>query len=160
MKRIVCIVGIYMAWAMMSVSIVPIEIYVKRVAYKKQYTVGKLYLNGCYFCDTLEDKVRPLDGTCQGKVKGQTAIPAGRYRVQVVYVAHFHRFLPWLRAVPCFTGILIHNGKNADDTKGCILVGYNTRKGELSESKTVLNALMSKLHETSPIYITIVDGKY
>ena len=36
------------------------EIRVRRIALKDKYTIGKLYINGTYFCDVLEDKVRDL----------------------------------------------------------------------------------------------------
>ena len=33
---------------------------IKRLFYKEEYTIGKLYVDGIYFCDTLEDKDRGL----------------------------------------------------------------------------------------------------
>jgi hypothetical protein len=84
-------------------------------------TLGKMYVDGVDTCYTLEDVVRP-DGE---KVYGQTAIPAGRYRVDVTYSPHFQRDLPILLDVPNFQGVRIHKGNRPADTEGCILVGMH-----------------------------------
>jgi hypothetical protein len=36
------------------------KLLLKRMARKDSYTIGKLYINDEYFCDTLEDKDRGL----------------------------------------------------------------------------------------------------
>ncbi len=82
-------------------------------------TIGKMYIDGTEMCYTLEDIVRP-DGE---KVYGETAIPAGRFRVDVTFSNRFQRELPLVLGVPNFTGIRIHPGNTAADTHGCILVG-------------------------------------
>lgn len=89
--------------------------------YGSDATIGILYIDGERFCDTLEDKVRNLEE--EAKVAGQTAIPAGMYKVIFNYSAKFKRNLPRLMDVPHFDGILIHRGNTASDTAGCILVG-------------------------------------
>ncbi len=63
-----------------------IQIELKRIAKRKDYTIGQLYVDGTYLCDTLEPTWRNL---AQGarKLKGRTAIPEGRYPV-VVPTAH------------------------------------------------------------------------
>ena len=58
------------------------KIELKRVALKETYTIGKLYIDGVYFCDTLEDKVRDLNengrfDNGERKVMHETAIPYG-----------------------------------------------------------------------------------
>lgn len=111
------------------------EIELKRLWKKTDYTVGRMYVNGIFFSNTLEDAVRDIaeDGT--GKVYGKTAIPAGRYRVVYMYSPKFKRRMPRLLDVPHFDGILIHAGNTAADTLGCILVGLNTQKGRLTSSR-------------------------
>ena len=37
------------------------EIEVRRRYLGSDYTIGSMYINGEYFCDTLEDKVRDLN---------------------------------------------------------------------------------------------------
>lgn len=116
------------------------EIKVKRLYIKEEYTIGKMYVNGMCFCDTLEDKVRDLnkDGDLsdngEGKVYAQTAIPYGKYKVVVSFSPKFKRMLPRLLNVSHFEGILIHRGNTAKDSAGCILVGENRVKGQLLNS--------------------------
>lgn len=117
------------------------------------YTIGKLYINGEYFCDTLEDTVRDLN--TQLKIPGLTAIPAGTYRVNMDTVSPrfsskaAYKFcagkLPRLENVPHFQGILIHIGNYPRDTDGCILVGRNTVKGAVMNSTETFKSLMEKL---------------
>lgn len=106
------------------------EILVQRIAKRDDYTIGRLFVDGKYVCDTLEDKVRE-PGV---KVAGKTAIPAGRYRVIVNVSPKFGRELPRLLDVPGFEGILIHRGNTPEDTAGCILVGENRAKGKVLNS--------------------------
>lgn len=96
------------------------------------YTIGRLSIDGKYYCDTLEDKVRDLDK--EPKVMHETAIPAGTYNVIVNLSPRFKRELPRLLNVPHFDGILIHRGSTAADTSGCILVGENKEKGKVINS--------------------------
>lgn len=103
------------------------KIELKRLFIKPTYTIGKLYVDGQYFCDTLEDKVRNLSR--EKKVPGQTAIPSGEYEVIVNVSPRFKRKLPRLLNVPGFEGILIHRGNTPEDTAGCILVGENKQPG-------------------------------
>lgn len=104
----------------------------ERLFLKQDYTIGKLYVDGTYFCDTLEDRVRDL--TKEKKVPGRTAIPAGTYEVIVNISPRFRRKLPRLLNVPEFDGILIHRGNTDEDTAGCILVGENREKGKVINS--------------------------
>lgn len=121
------------------------------------YTIGDLFLDGKFFCNTLEDPVRILPLLCfdtaQGvkcrckeKEYGRTAIPAGHYTVTMTYSPRFKRNLPYLHDVPHFLGILIHSGNDASHTEGCILVGKNTVKGKVLESRATsdkLNEILS-----------------
>ena len=104
----------------------------KRLYLKTDYTIGKLYMDGKYFCDTLEDQVRDL--TKEKKIPGKTAIPAGTYEIVVNVSPRFKRKLPRLLDVPGFDGILIHRGNTAEDTAGCILVGENRERGKIINS--------------------------
>ena len=103
----------------------------------ESYTIGSLFINGKYLCDTIEDKVRDLnkDGNLEeGKVYGETAIPYGTYDVELSLSPKFKRLLPMILDVKCFTGIRIHRGNTAKDSAGCILPGENKRKGMVINS--------------------------
>lgn len=110
----------------------------KRRFLAKDYTIGSLYIDGKYFCDTLEDRV--LDTNRNGKfdegvkIPHQTAVPYGTYKVIVNMSPRFKRMLPRLLNVPYFEGILIHRGNKHEHTSGCILVGENKVKGGLINS--------------------------
>lgn len=104
----------------------------KRIALKPDYTIGKLYIDGKYFCDTLEDRVRKLPA--EKKIPGRTAIPSGTYLISVTYSPKFGRDLPLVENVPYFTGIRIHRGNTPQDTAGCILVGENKAIGKVLNS--------------------------
>lgn len=137
------------------------EIKVKRIAKKEAYTIGKMYIDGEYVCDTLEDKDRGLTSNmsvaqiCGVKVHGETAIPTGRYLVDMKTVSP--RFggraqyqfckgrLPRLCNTPGYQGVLIHIGNTAKDTEGCILVGENKEKGKVLNSKATFNRLYLRL---------------
>ena len=134
---------------------------VKRIAKQPTYTIGKLYVDDKYFCDTLEDVDRGLtdkmtvDQIAKIKVKGQTAIPTGTYKVLITMSAKFKKDLPLLYNVKGFEGIRIHSGNDADDTEGCLLVGKNNVKGEVVDSRITFIALMEHLKNEKEITITI-----
>ena len=116
------------------------EIVVNRIFKGGKYTIGKLYIDGEYICDTLEDVDRGLTQSMslaeikKKKVYSQTAIPVGTYDVEVSKSPKFGRNLPRLQDVPGFTGILIHRGNTASDSAGCILVGENKVVGKVINS--------------------------
>ena len=121
------------------------KIKVQRRFFGSEYTIGSMFINHTYFCDVLEDTVRELphqcpntpkglNCTCPEKVFGQTAIPAGIYKVILSYSPKFKRKLPRLLDVPHFIGILAHRGLVAENSLGCLLVGENKVKGKVINS--------------------------
>ena len=86
-------------------------------------TFGKLFVDGKYFGETLEDTDRELEDHPDAKIHGQTAIPCGRYRVTVTFSQRFQRPMPLLHDVPGFDGVRIHGGNTEGDTHGCPLLG-------------------------------------
>lgn len=140
-----------------------IKLTLKRIALQNNYTIGKLLINGDYFCDVLEDKVRGLssDMTAEQiakiKVHSQTAIPIGTYKITLTYSNRFKKILPLLNDVPGFEGIRIHSGNTSADTEGCLLVGQNKVKGQVINSRDTFNKLMSKIQDAKSIIITIVE---
>lgn len=82
------------------------ELRLKRKALEPEYTIGDLFINGEFFCNTLEDTYRDLSK--EKKIPGKTAIPYGKYEVILNYSPRFKKELPRLLNVPHFDGILIH----------------------------------------------------
>lgn len=148
------------------------ELRLKRIARRETYTIGRLYIDGQYFCDTLEDTDRGLRQSLPASVNkakkkaGATAIPTGRYRVTLLVQSPRFKerkqyqfcdgYLPWLINVPAFDGVLIHIGNTAKDTEGCILVGKNTKVGKVLDSAETFRKLYERLSSNrSSIYISI-----
>lgn len=133
----------------------------KRIANKKDYCIGNLYINGVWFCNTLEDVDRGLNSAMTEeelkdlKIKGETAIPVGIYKVIMNYSPKYQKVMPLLTNVPGYTGIRIHSGNTAKDTEGCILVGLNTIKGKLTNSRNTYNALFKRLKQKGSNDVTI-----
>lgn len=129
------------------------ELNVKRIARKDGYTIGRLFINNEYFCDTLEDTDRGLKDTMQvneilaKKVKAQTAIPTGKYDVILTFSPRFKRVLPLLLNVKGYEGVRVHAGNTNKDTEGCLLIGENKAKGQVINSRATLEKLMSILLE-------------
>lgn len=128
-----------------------IKLLVKREFFTDKYTIGKLYVDGVYFCDTLENTVR-TEGI---KIPNETAIPYGKYKVIVNFSPKFKRLLPRLLEVPMFDGILIHRGNSVVDTSGCILIGENKVKGMVLNSTIYEEKLVKLLKDKDNIEITI-----
>jgi len=138
-----------------------VNLLLDRIYKAETYTIGKLYIDGVYFCDTLEDKVRDLnkDGDLndigEGKVYGESAIGYGIYKVLLTMSNRFKRLLPILIDVECFEGIRIHAGNKTADTLGCILVGINSIKGGLTVSRVHEDKLVSILKKYKTITLEI-----
>ena len=147
------------------------KLILKRIAIRDTYTIGRLYIDGVYFCDTLEDKVRDLNkngkfDNGEKKVYSETAIPYGIYKVDIntvsprfknrVWAKPYGGKIPRLLNVNSFEGVLIHPGTTSKDTSGCLLVGRNTIVGKLTQSQNTFHNLMSKLKGQEDITIAIV----
>lgn len=131
------------------------EIMVDRRYKKPNYTIGLLYINGEYWCNTVEDTVR--DGGV--KIPKQTAIWAGRYRVLRTYSPKFKKLMPLITGVKGFEGIRIHAGKDANSTEGCLIVGENRIKGGVVNSAYWFNkidlAIADAIKRGEDVYITL-----
>lgn len=137
-----------------------------RDTYTDKSTIGKLYVNDKFICDTLEDKCRDLnrDGDLkdlgEAKVYGETAIPSGTYKMIINISPKFKKLLPRLIGIDGYEGVLIHSGNVPKDTLGCILVGtrgLDCLKG--GTSVKALTALMVELKKYDLYEIQIVDQK-
>lgn len=143
------------------------EILLIRKYKKPTYTVGNLYINGKWIANTLEDVDRNLNSSMSVeqikaiKKPNETAIPTGTYEVTLdifspkfgnkpFYKKTCNGKLPRILNVKGFDGVLIHvgEGPNGKDlTSGCLLVGRNTIKGGLTQSKETFILLYNKLLE-------------
>ena len=148
------------------------KLILKRINKANDYTEGKLYIDGEYIADTLEDCDRGLTEDMEltdiiaRKVYGETAIPVGTYQITLDIVSPkfkdrgWARFcngkLPRLMDVPGYEGVLIHVGNKAVDTLGCVLVGEKTIDGYIGNSTATFRKIYEKLQEaTDQITITI-----
>ena len=140
------------------------EILVDRKWKKEEYTIGNLYVDGVFYCNTLEDKDRDLTTNLslqeikKRKKAGVTAIPIGTYNIRMDitspkysskewYVKNCHGAkMPRLENVPGYEGLLIHPGNKASETEGCLLVGKNDVKGMVTKSKDYFLPLYNKMY--------------
>lgn len=125
------------------------KITIKRTFKGAEYTIGKLYIDGAYFCDTLEDTVRPAGV----KIAGKTAIPAGTYKVKKTMSPRFKKILPEILNVKNFSGVRIHAGNTHADTEGCVLLGLNKVKGQVIHSQDAVAFFMDRTPETFDLTI-------
>ena len=108
------------------------ELEVLRFSSQADSTSGLLFENTSvgkkFLCYTLEDERRAL------KVKGETRVPAGTYKIKLrkeggfharytKKYGGFHRGMLHVTDVPNFEYILIHTGNTDEHTAGCLLVG-------------------------------------
>ena len=144
-----------------------------------KYTIGHLYVekNGqmTYLCDTLEDKDRgikskwPIMQILSVKVHGETAIPLGTYKIVKtispkfkyrVWGKRYGGYVPEIQSVPGFSGVRIHPANKATEVDGCVAVGKNTVKGQVTNSQKTYYDLMDKYivqawNSGEDIYLTI-----
>ena len=145
--------------------------------YKKDtYTIGNLYVDGKWFCNTVEDKDRGLKQTDSlvtikaKKIYAETAIPTGKYRITLDVISpkfsansYYYKVckgrMPRLLNVPGYEGILMHCGTSALDSAGCLILGLNTIKGKVTSSRVYFEKLYklmdaaNKRHEIIEIEI-------
>ena len=140
------------------------KILIDRKWKKEEYTIGKLYVDGVFFSNTLEDKDRGLINSMtpeeikKKKKAGETAIPTGTYKIRMdISSPRFSKSnwyikncngarMPRLKDVPGYDGVLIHCGNTAKDTEGCILVGKNDVKGMVTKSKDYFLKLYNTMY--------------
>ena len=155
------------------------ELRLRRIALKKEYTIGKLYIDGEYFCDVLEPPTRDYNkngifDNGEQKVEGKTAIPYGRYPITLdvkspkysnfakyPWAEKYDGYLPRLMNVKTHVGVLIHVGNYPKHTQSCLLVGENKIVGAVVNSqqtfqKLMDNYLLKAKKNKEPITITIV----
>lgn len=115
-----------------------------RDTFHPDYTLGALFYDGARYGYTCEDRDRKLEDEPGAKVKGQTAIPRGLYKMLPRYSVRFKKVLPLLIDVPGFEGVRIHGGNTAEDTEGCPLLGEERTENGVRNCAS----LVSKLTDT------------
>ena len=124
-------------------------IVVRRLYKGEKSIIGEMTVDGIFECFTLEDVERPV------KIKGETAIPKGTYKVIINESNRFKRQLPLLLNVPGFEGVRIHSGNTNHDTEGCILVGQTRHKEFIGKSRKAFDKLFKKMQKANDITISI-----
>lgn len=137
------------------------EIKVIRTILTNEYTVGELYIDGVFYCHTIEDRYRKIQKK-EDKIYGVTAIPCGSYPVVLDFSSKYSKMMPHILDVPYFSGIRIHSGNSDEDSLGCIIVGNyvpGVAGGWVANSKITYNKVFAKLKGASDkgerIFITI-----
>ena len=141
------------------------EIKLIRKYYRTKYTIGRLYVNNRFFSDCLEPPSLHLTersalGTILiAKYKGYRAIPTGRYRILITRSRRFGRWLPLLLNVKGFEGIRIHAGNKPEDTRGCILLGFNRHKGYVLDSTrcvlTIVKMMTEAIEKGEKVFVEV-----
>jgi len=108
-------------------------------------------IDGLFECYTLEDVERTV------KIKNETAIPKGTYKVIINESNRFKRLLPLLLNVPNFEGVRIHSGNSNHDTEGCILVGQTIQANYIGQSRKAFDKLLKKMQGAKDITLTILS---
>lgn len=125
-------------------------------------TIGQLYIDDEFFCFTLEDVVREVEGQPveKWKVFGETAIPVGRYKVSLETSPRFGPDTITLNGVRGFSGVRMHSGNTEADTEGCLIVGYKLSKDAIIQPGTTRPALRDLKEQikkaSGPIFISIL----
>ena len=129
------------------------ELRLERKYRSSKYCIDKLYINGKYFSDALEDPDRGLTDSMsleeikKIKVKGNTCIPYGTYNVTITYSPRFKKNLPLINNVKGFESIRIHSGNTPQDTEGCLLLGFNRVKGQVVDSRVTVSKFITQIQQ-------------
>lgn len=107
----------------------------------EESTMGKLFLNGEEFCDTLEL-------AWKDNQKNISCIPAGEYdaRLRLPRESATRDYIHLLvKDVPNRSYILFHIGNTTKDTQGCILVGQSRKQHFVGNSRLAMELLIKEI---------------
>lgn len=138
------------------------KLLLKRETFSDTSTIGRLFIDGVFFCYVLEDKDRGLNDSMSlitikaKKIFGVTAIPQGTYKLILSMSNRFKRLLPEILNVKGYEGVRIHRGNYAGNSLGCLIVG--AKKGvdavfDSTSTEIALVRLLSSKHEPHTIEI-------
>ena len=126
----------------------------KRLHFKETYTIGKCTVDGEYISDSIEDTVRILN-SIEDKVYGKTAIPVGTYNADIYFSKKFGYKVIRLFDVPYFEGIYVHKGNTEKDSHGCLILGFNDKKGWVSRPTIAMNKLIEAVEGADKITVVV-----
>tara|TARA_R100001129_G_C5244767_1_gene226568 strand:- start:116 stop:655 length:540 start_codon:yes stop_codon:yes gene_type:complete len=124
-----------------SIEVKGVNLLIIRETYTDKSTIGKLFVNGEYFCYTLELPYRDN----QRRI---SCIPSGEYKVRLRLAResatrdYLHLLV---QDVPDRTYILFHRGNRPSHTKGCILVGQTYEQDFVGNSTLAMDLLMKEI---------------
>ena len=129
-----------------------------RIANRPTYCIGKLYIDGKWFCDVIEDTDRGLsDEMAEEEIIKKKV---GIYPVYLTYSPKYKKKMPLIDNVKGYSGIRIHSGNTSKDTEGCLIVGKNKEVGKVLESRKTYNTLFKKLVQANSKIIIDIQRKY
>lgn len=120
--------------------------------FTQKETIGILYLEDTPLCYILELQ--------EGGKKGQ-AIPYGTYPIKYSFWAKRGANFPHIYNVPGRSSILIHTGNDRDDTRGCLLPGYQATENRILSSTDAykdLNTFIQRNIKTKPVFIEVTNA--
>ena len=124
-----------------STEVKGVNLLILRDTFTEISTIGNLYLNGEWLCDTLElpykDNQRSI-----------SSIPAGKYKVRLrtARESATRDYLHLLvQDVPNRDYILVHIGNKSSDSRGCVLVGIGTEQDFVKNSRLAMELLMKEV---------------
>jgi len=120
--------------------------------FSSKETIGILYLEDVPLCYILELE--------EGGIK-MKAIPYGVYPIKYSFWAKRNANFPHIYDVPGRSSILIHPGNDRDDTRGCLLPGYQATENEIRSSAKAyddLNKFLKNYINQFPIYIEVTNA--
>ena len=112
-----------------------------RDTFTKESTIGKLFINGESFCDTLENPYINNE-------RNISCIPEGQYKVRLRLPResatrdYLHLLV---QDVPNRSYILFHIGNTAKDTSGCILVGNGRQQDVVENSRLAMELVIKEI---------------
>ena len=112
-----------------------------RDTFTKESTIGKLYINGESFCDTLENPYINNE-------RNISCIPEGQYKVRLRLPResatrdYLHLLV---KDVPNRDWILFHIGNYPSQTQGCILVGNGREQNVVNNSRLAMDLVIKEI---------------
>ena len=117
-----------------------------------------------FMCYTLEDERRAL------KVRGETRVPAGTYKIELRNEGGFHqrytkkypgihRGMLHVIDVPNFKYILIHCGNTDEHTSGCLLVGDTQTNNQVKKDGFIGKSSQAYARVYPPVAEALVNNE-